>query len=421
MKTKVALVAAAAVATLGAQAPVSLGVRGRANANVSLAATGRVVAAVWSAANEAGEEDIEAAVSRDGGASFAEPVRVNRTPGSARTGGEQPPRVVLVPKLGDPALVVVWTSKGVAGTRLVSARSDDGGRTFAAESIVPGSDAPGNRGWESIALDRAGRVHVLWLDHRDAAGSSSNDMSHHMEHNMPMPMQADAVAKAQLSKLYFATLGEERSVRALAAGVCYCCKTSLAVGADGSINAAWRHVYAGNIRDIAFTRSTDGGRTFSAPTRVSEDKWALDGCPENGPAVAVDAKGFVHLAWPTLVAGSSNGAGELGLFYATSRDGRQFSARQTIPTVGTPRHVQIATASDRSLVLAWDESDAGRRHVAFAVGTVDSEGRMNFKRRVATALGAASNPALVATPDSVVVAATTSEAESKIRFQQVQR
>ena len=48
------------------------------------------------------------------------------------------------------------------------------------------------------------------------------------------------------------------SARALTSGVCYCCKTSLAI-ADGSVYAVWRHVYPGNMRDIAFTVSRDGG------------------------------------------------------------------------------------------------------------------------------------------------------------------
>ena len=77
--------------------------------------------------------------------------------------------------------------------------------------------------------------------------------------------------------------------RELAKGVCYCCKTALALGGNGAVYAAWRHVYTGNIRDIAFIASTDGGRTFAEPMRVSEDRWELAGCPDDGPSMAVDA------------------------------------------------------------------------------------------------------------------------------------
>ena len=40
-------------------------------------------------------------------------------------------------------------------------------------------------------------------------------------------------------------------------------------GSDGAIYLAWRQVYAGNIRDITFTSSRDGGRTFAPPATFS--------------------------------------------------------------------------------------------------------------------------------------------------------
>ena len=42
---------------------------------------------------------------------FAQPVRVNSTPGDARVNGEQPPRVALASRKGDPEIVVIWTAK----------------------------------------------------------------------------------------------------------------------------------------------------------------------------------------------------------------------------------------------------------------------------------------------------------------------
>ena len=246
-------------------------------------------------------------------------------------------------------------------------------------------------------------------------------MSHHMDHMTSAQMQADSVAKAQLSKLYFAALGGSAPLagRAIAAGVCYCCKTSITVGADGAIYAAWRQVYAGNVRDIAFTMSRDAGKMFPPPVRVSEDKWALDGCPENGPAIAVDAARTIHLAWPTLVP-AANGTGDLGLFYAASRDGRVFTPRQPVPVVGTPRHVQMALPGDMSVVLVWDEGDASGHRVAMARGTLSPSGPPRFTREVLSGLGAASYPAIAVVPDGLLVAATSgTDTESTIRIARV--
>ena len=82
-------------------------------------------------------------------------------------------------------------------------------------------------------------------------------MTHMAEHHVePADSKKDAVATAQLSKLYTATLDDSRSSLAITGGVCYCCKTALAASSDAStIYLAWRHVYPGNFRDIAFTLS----------------------------------------------------------------------------------------------------------------------------------------------------------------------
>ena len=166
-------------------------------------------------------------------------------------------------RASDPSIVIVWTAKAEGGTRLVSARSDDGGLTFSAPALVPGTDAPGNRGWESAAADSAGGVATLWLDHRELAttGGAGHDHSDHQ--HVPRDKSVDGAARAQSSKLFFARLGDATSARSITGGVCYCCKTTMAVDADGTVYAAWRHVFEGNIRDIAFTMSADGGRTFA--------------------------------------------------------------------------------------------------------------------------------------------------------------
>jgi hypothetical protein len=219
------------------------------------------------------------------------------------------------------------------------------------------------------------------LDTQDGAVAGA-----HHDHMAAAPgAKPDGVAMAQRSKLYFASLDGTVAPRALAGGVCYCCKTAIVTAADGLIFAAWRHVYPGNIRDIAFTMSRDGGKTFAAPQRVSEDKWVLEGCPDDGPAMAVDATNRVHLVWPTLITektaehaenaekkGSLNNTeSTIALFYATSADGKRFTPRRRIPTQGMPHHPQIAIGGDGSLAIAWDEGANGRRRVAMVRTTVD--------------------------------------------------
>ena len=53
--------------------------------------------------------------------------------------------------------------------------------------------------------------------------------------------------------------------REITTGVCYCCKTAAAARPDGTLFTAWRQVYPGNIRDIAFSVSGDAGAFVLAP------------------------------------------------------------------------------------------------------------------------------------------------------------
>ena len=368
-----------------AAAPTTIGVTGRANAHVSVASSGAFVAAVWAASASSGETDIMAATSRDGGVTFSSPVRVNSTPGDARVNGEQPPRLALKPRQGGlPQVTVVWTTKGVNGTTLLMSSSTDGGRTFGVSATVPGSDAPGNRGWEAVGLGPDGRLFSVWLDHRKLAAPQQGSVAaeHHHEAGGAMPAapaaRPDGVALAQMSQLYVAALDGSIAPQGVTGGVCYCCKTAIAAGAGSTLYLAWRHVYAGNMRDIAFTVSRDGGRTYAPPVRVSEDKWQIEGCPDDGPSMAVDAQGSAHVVWPSVV--TEKGGPVKALFHAVTRDGKAFSARTRIPTEGMANHPQLSIDSAGTLAVTWDESGSGSRVLASAIGTVDASGRVQFRR-----------------------------------------
>jgi hypothetical protein len=180
-------------------------------------------------------------------------------------------------------------------------------------------------------------------------------------------------------------------------------------------------VYPGNLRDIAFTMSADGGRTFTAPLRISEDRWAIDGCPENGPSIAVDASHRIHVVWPTLVPGpTANSEPTLGLFYATSRDGRRFSARQRLQTVGVPRHAQIAIGPGNEMVVAWDEQARAVRQVALARGSVQANGSVTFKRQTIAGDQSGVYPALAIVSDAVVLAWTSGPAgQTRLRTERL--
>ena len=414
MKTKLMfglLTLACASVALLAQAPepasVRLAVDGRANATPWVDASGDFVAVAWGATLPQGGADVFVAISRDAARSFSAPVRVNATAGEARLGGELPPRVVLQSATTvdeDPIVTVTWGAK-TATTEIRQSRSTDGGRTFLPHTTVSAPGVAGDRGWHATAIDRAGMAHTIWLDHRAlAARPKSGTHDHHTGIDM-----------SQFSSLYHAARGDQgrEAERELTPNVCYCCKTALVVAESGAMYAAWRHVYPGNIRDIAFMTSKDGGRTFSPPVRVSEDNWHLAGCPDDGPAMAVDGNGTVHLVWPTVIGGETpQGA----IFYSSTRDGRNFRTRLRVPTRGSPKpsHPQIV-ADDRGLVIAWDEVINGVRQASSRRLRFTREGQPTFGDLVVfDPVGTSSYPVLAVTSRGVI-AVWTSGMAAEIR------
>lgn len=357
---------------------VTLGVAGRSNEHVSLAGRGAFVVVAWAANSADAGTDVYASVSADGARSFGPPVRVNQRAGDARANGEQPPRVALVPReSGPPEVVLFWLARREGASVLLTARSTDGGRTFGEADLVSGTDTVGNRGWQALGVSDAGRVNAVWLDHRRmAAATGGAAHQHHGASTTTADVAADGVAMAQRSDLYFASL-DGGEPRAITPGVCYCCKTAIVHGPGGAVHLAWRHVYPGNLRDIAFASSFDGGRTFGAPVRVAEDQWSVAGCPDDGPSMAVDGAGRVHVVWPTMV--TEDGVATKSLVHAMTTDGRTFSPRVRITSGAHAHHPQVVAAPDGSLAVAWDESWGDGRRIREAVGRIPANGAASFE------------------------------------------
>jgi hypothetical protein len=392
---------------------VSLAVPGRSNSTPSVAAARSFVAVAWGASS-AGKSDVYLAVSNNSGHSFGEPVRVNTVAGEARLGGELPPRVALFStgKSATPEIAVVWTARSEAATELKLSRSHDGGRTFDRAATLQSAGSAGDRGWPALAIDDQGGAHAIWLDHRGLAAARTSGAPH-AGHRAGTAM--DGAAMAEGSSLFYAAAGAAPSVeRELTKGVCYCCKTALAAGPRGLLVAAWRHVYPGNLRDIAFAVSRDRGRTFSPPVRVSEDGWAINGCPDDGPAIGVDGRGTVHLAWRTVIAGADP---EGALFYASTSDGRTFTSGVRIPTLASnPTHPQLVVDGRERIVVAWDEVVEGRRVAAARQLIVKSNRQVDFAPIVTLSSdGPATYPTLATTQRGLLAVWPTGGETSVLR------
>jgi hypothetical protein len=175
--------------------------------------------------------------------------------------------------------------------------SRDGGRTFAPPVKVNDEPKPHAHGLHSLAVAADGRVHVAWLDERGvvtppAAAAHADAKGKHTGHHEEPNRQVFTAYSADGGRTFSPN-------RLVARDACPCCKTSLAAAVGGRVYVSWRQVLAGDFRHIAVAASADGGQKFAAPVVVSDDRWMLNGCPVSGASLAVGADGTLGVAWYT--------------------------------------------------------------------------------------------------------------------------
>jgi hypothetical protein len=399
-------------------AAVTLRVPDRANATPWIAASGDFVAVAWGASAGAKMFDVYVAVSRDGGRTFGAPVQVNTIAGEGRLGGELPPRVSLARRSDgtDPEVIVLWNARGTV-TSIKMSKSRDGGKSFDAPIALSSADAAGDRGWASLTVDGHGTPHAIWVDHRGLAAAKRESGATHTHGSAAMAQKSGLYYASPISTATTSASAPADIERKLTAGTCYCCKTALVTGRDDALYAAWRQVYPGNLRDIAFSVSRDRGRTFSTPVRVSEDGWEIHGCPDDGPAMTVDKRGTVHVIWPSVI-GAGTDEPQGALFYASTSDGRIFTPRVRIPTLGSPKpsHPQIATDDRGRVIVAWDEILDSQRTAVVRELHPSSPGRpVTFGEPLRLTTNEASTyPVLAATTRGLLAVWTSGAADASV-------
>ena len=291
--------------------------------------------------HDAKQADVMLARFNTDGVQQGSAVRVNRQPGAATAWRGDQPSLAVAP---DGALYVLWTARVEAkdkhGTDVYLSVSNDRGQSFASEVKVNDDKEPNAHGMHSLAVAKDGRIYAAWLDERNVhqPQPSTKAEGHHMESNRDVFVSYSTDGGRTFS-----------ANRKVAMEACPCCKTALAVAADGTLYAGWRQVLPGSFRHIAVAASNDGGTTFSQPVIVSDDRWVLQGCPVSGPSLSVDrASENLKVVWYAAGEGSAP-----GVYFAESNDkGRSFSARQLL-SQETVRGTPALTAD----IAIWQGAD----------------------------------------------------------------
>ena len=131
---------------------------------------------------------------------------------------------------------------------------------------------------------------------------------------------------------------------------CPCCRTDLFVDSKKNIHILYRAIINDSIRDMVHTASTDNGKTFSTPERISDDNWVINGCPHTGPAMTENKDG-IQFTWFT---GGQKG----GVYYCNStNEGKTFSPRAMVSGIAS-RHCQISSIDHNNVAIVWNENFA---------------------------------------------------------------
>ncbi len=168
-------------------------------------------------------------------------------------------------------------------------RSTDRGKTWSIP-ISPHRDGTKTQhGFVSMVADGDDRVLMSWLDGRSAAAVSTDhaENTSHDHESAPMTLRSAVIDRAN-------QIADEAEIDAR---TCSCCQTDMALWAGRTV-VVYRDRNDDEIRDISI--ATRSATAWDIPKTLHADGWKIDGCPVNGPAIAVSgSKGLVF--WPTLV------------------------------------------------------------------------------------------------------------------------
>ena len=256
---------------------------------------------------------------------FDNPVVIPNS-GDIQPHGENLPKIVFKPS-GE--IIALWGTRSTSLKNKYSgmvsySQSFDDGKSWTSPKPLVADTAGYDQRYYDVALLPGGEVGIIWLDNR-----KTNER--------------------EGSALYFASTEGNKGFhneRLIAESCCQCCRTDLFVDSKGALHTLYRGIMQDSIRDMVHAVSTDGGKSFSSPKRISDDNWVINACPHTGPAMTENSEGL-HFAWFT-------GGRNKGAFYARSIDnGKNFTPRDSISGLGS--HPQIAAFKNGELIITWDE------------------------------------------------------------------
>jgi hypothetical protein len=321
------------------------------------------------------DSNVVVGASTDRGRSFLAPVRITPQPEPVDANGEARPKLALGP---NDEMFVSWTRTGARPYTgdIRFAASYDGGRTFSPPITVNDDRIETGHRFDALHVSRGGDVYVAWIDKRDLERATAEERPY-----------AGAALYFALSTDGGRTFQPNRKIKD---HVCECCRLAIDFDADDKPVMVWRDVIDGTTRDHGIVRFV-APATPAEPHRATGDGWKIDACPHHGPSLSIGADGTYHLVWFTGV-----GPAGPGSFYARSTDGGQtFSAPTRVAPPDIVGHAVVLSHGPR-VVVAWKGSAGPDGRAVEVMESGDGGATWSAPRPVAWARGASDHPFLLA-------------------------
>ncbi len=317
---------------------VNLGSIGGAPDNIKIATFGGKVAAVWQSFS-ANRSSIAFTKSNDNGTTFSMPIQISETSKDSAF-----PQVTMY----DNHVYVAWLERTAGDvTNVFFAKSDDGGTTFGSPLAM--TSHAGNSGIPKIYAS-GNHVYLIWEDN----GVKDYDIF--------LSTSSDSGSTFDAPVNISGNIGNSGAPQ-------------MAVNGN-NVYAVWMDDSSGNF-DILFSKSTDGGQTFSKPVNVSETK------QDSGyPQLAVVGNN-VYVTWTETITDKN-----YDIYFAKSTDdGKTFDSPLDISnTPGASGWPQIAV--DGNVYVSWVDNTPGNFDVYIVKSTDNGN---SFESPVDVNNGAASS------------------------------
>jgi hypothetical protein len=311
------------------------------------------------------------------GKTFGAPIVIPGS-GDIQPHGENLPKIIFKPSH---EVIALWGAanpnpKNKYSGLVFYVQSFDEGKSWTAPKTLVNDTASFDQRYYDIALLPNGEAGIIWLDNRKTTDKEG-------------------------SGLYFAATNGKNgfeSARLISQPCCQCCRTDLFVDKKENVHVLYRGIIQDSIRDMVHIVSTNHGQTFSAPERISNDNWVINGCPHTGPAMTENADGL-HFAWFT-------GGKKHGCFYTKSTDnGSTFVMQDSVSAAGS--HPQLTSLSNGNVVIVWDEANKQNKRIGIQLR--NKEGRSEFKTYLTADDAFASYPVLLSLNEHTSIVAYTAK------------